>query len=60
MVADAIRGLATMTDVDVALVERCQQNDLEAFEELVRRYQARIYNFVCKTTSNAARSRSAT
>ena len=54
MVADAIRGLATMTDVDVALVERCQQNDLEAFEELVRRYQARIYNFVCKTTNNPA------
>jgi len=54
MVADAIRGLATMTDVDAALVERCQQNDFDAFEELVQRYQTRIYNFVCKMTNSPA------
>jgi len=52
MVAQAITGSATMTDADTLLVERCQQNDLEAFEELVRRYQNRIYSFVCKTTND--------
>lgn len=41
-----------MTDADLVLVERCQRNDLDAFEELVGRYQNRIYNFVCKMTND--------
>jgi RNA polymerase sigma-70 factor (ECF subfamily) len=54
MVARAIRGPIAMDDADEALVERCKANDLHAFEELVRRYQTKIYNFVCKMTGDSA------
>jgi len=53
MVASAIARPTVMSDPDLALVQRCKQNDLAAFEELVCRYQGKLYNFVCKTTSNA-------
>lgn len=37
---------------DLALVHRAQQDDAEAFDELVRRYQERIYATVYHMTSN--------
>jgi RNA polymerase sigma factor (sigma-70 family) len=37
---------------DMLLVERAKKDDLEAFDELVRRYQERIYATVYHMTSN--------
>ncbi|MGQ9632264.1 MAG: RNA polymerase sigma factor [bacterium] len=34
---------------DASLVAMCQSGNMGAFEELVRRYQRRIYNLVCRT-----------
>ncbi|MGB9603801.1 MAG: sigma-70 family RNA polymerase sigma factor [Limisphaerales bacterium] len=37
---------------DVTLVKRAQNGDLEAYDELVRRYQERIYSVIYNMTSN--------
>ncbi len=34
-------------DEDLALVRRCQEGDLGAFQELVERYEGRIYTLAC-------------
>ena len=38
--------------VDLVLVQRTQQGDLPAYDELIRRYQERIYGTVYHMTSN--------
>jgi RNA polymerase sigma-70 factor (ECF subfamily) len=35
-----------------ALIERCRQHDLEAFDELVRLYERRIFNFALRLSVN--------
>lgn len=35
-----------------ALIERCRQHDLEAFDELVRLYERRIFNFALRLSGN--------
>ncbi len=37
---------------DITLVKRSQNGDLEAYDELVRRYQERIYNTIYNMTAN--------
>ncbi len=44
--------VAVMTDQDGLLVQRCQANDLSAFDEIVARYQNRIYHFVRRMVGN--------
>jgi RNA polymerase sigma-70 factor (ECF subfamily) len=43
---------ATPPDDDLALVRRAQQEDMRAYDELVRRYQERVYGTVYHMTSN--------
>ncbi len=35
-----------------AIIERCRQHDLEAFDELVRMYERRIFNFALRLSGN--------
>lgn len=35
-----------------ALIERCRRHDLEAFDELVRLYERRIFNFALRLSGN--------
>lgn len=42
----------TETESDLSLVKRAQKNDVAAYDELVRRYQERIYATVYHMTSN--------
>lgn len=35
-----------------AIIERCRQRDLEAFDELVRLYERRIFNFALRLSGN--------
>lgn len=35
-----------------ALIERCKQGDLSAFDDLVRRYERQVYNFAYRMTGN--------
>lgn len=44
--------VAVMTDQDGLLVQRCQANDITAFDEIVARYQNRIYHFVRRMVGN--------
>lgn len=37
-----------VADADFTLIARCQSNDLAAFDEIVARYQHRVYNYVCR------------
>ena len=41
-----------MLNADAALVTRCQQDDCEAFGEIVSRYKDGIYNYVWRMVSN--------
>lgn len=43
---------AALPAADAALVERAQRGDLDAFDELVRRYQERIYATIYHMTSS--------
>jgi len=40
--------VVAVTDADVRLIERCRSNDAAAFNEIVRRYQGKVYNYVCR------------
>lgn len=35
-----------------AMIERCKQGDLSAFDDLVRRYEKQVYNFAYRMTGN--------
>ena len=35
-----------------AIIERCKQGDLSAFDDLVRRYEKQVYNFAYRMTGN--------
>ena len=37
---------------DRAIIERCKEGDLSAFDELVRRYEKQIFNFAYRMTQN--------
>lgn len=41
-----------LSDADAVLVARCQQNDLTAFDEMVARYQHKIYGYVRRLVGN--------
>lgn len=41
-----------LSDADAALVARCRQNDLTAFDEMVERYQHKIYGYVRRLVGN--------
>ena len=43
-----------MSDLDAALVERAQKGSSHAFDQLVRRHQAAVRAFLCRTTHNAS------
>lgn len=37
---------------DRAIIERCKEGDLSAFDELVRRYEKQVFNFAYRMTQN--------
>jgi RNA polymerase sigma-70 factor (ECF subfamily) len=39
-------------DVDYTLVRRCQRGDTEAYEEIVRKYQKRLFNIAYRMTGD--------
>ncbi|MCL6474380.1 MAG: sigma-70 family RNA polymerase sigma factor [Firmicutes bacterium] len=41
-----------LSDVDAVLVARCKGNDLTAFDEIVERYQHKIYGYVKRLVGN--------
>ncbi len=41
-----------LSDVDAALVARCKGSDLTAFDEIVERYQHKIYGYVKRLVGN--------
>ncbi len=41
-----------LSDADAALVARCKGNDLTAFDEIVERYQHKIYGYVKRLVGN--------
>lgn len=41
-----------LSDADAALVARCKGNDLTAFDEIVERYQHKIYGYVKRLVNN--------
>jgi RNA polymerase sigma-70 factor (ECF subfamily) len=41
-----------LSDADAALVARCKGNDLAAFDEIVERYQHKIYGYVKRLVGN--------
>lgn len=41
-----------LSEADAALVARCKGNDLTAFDEIVNRYQHRIYRYVKRLVDN--------
>lgn len=43
----------TLSLSDSALIARCQQADIAAFNEIVSRYKARIFNYLYRMTGNA-------
>lgn len=48
----AVANPAPEAAVDLVLVQRAQQGDLAAYDELIRRYQERIYATIYHMTSN--------
>lgn len=46
------RGTAGNEDPDLALVNRCKENDAASFELIVHRYKNKIHNFVSRMVSN--------
>lgn len=50
--SEPVAAVARDSEADQALVLRSRQGDLEAYDELVRRYQDRIYATVYNMTSN--------
>lgn len=50
---DEYTGVSDISETDdLALVRRSQQNDLQAYDELVRRYHGKIYGLIYNMTSN--------
>lgn len=41
-----------LNDADAALIARCKGNDLTAFDEIVERYQHKIYRYVKRLVNN--------
>lgn len=41
-----VSEVIAVADADVRLIERCQSHDAAAFNEIVRRYQSKVYNYV--------------
>lgn len=41
-----------LNDADAALIARCKRNDLTAFDEIVERYQHKIYRYVKRLVDN--------
>ena len=41
-----------MRQDECAIIERCKQGDLTAFDDLVRRYEKQVYNFAYRMTGN--------
>jgi len=50
--SEPVAAVARDSEADQALVLRARQGDLEAYDELVRRYQDRIYATIYNMTSN--------
>ena len=38
---------------DTSLIERCQRNDVAAFNEIVGRYKNKIYNYIYRMVGNS-------
>lgn len=47
-----LRGTRVPADEDLSLVERAQTGDTEAFEELVRRHECRVFRTAGALTGN--------
>jgi RNA polymerase sigma-70 factor (ECF subfamily) len=41
-----------LSNSDTSLIERCQHNDIAAFDEIVARYKNKIYNYVYRMIGN--------
>ncbi|MFC1474486.1 sigma-70 family RNA polymerase sigma factor [bacterium] len=48
------------SDDDLDLVERCKAGDLEAFDQLVLKYQDRVYSYACRMLRNPETAREVT
>ncbi len=46
--APGAREVVAVADADVRLILRCQSNDAAAFNEIVARYQNKVYNYICR------------
>lgn len=46
------KDIKAMRRDESAVIERCKQGDLSAFDDLVRRFQKQIYNFAYRMTRN--------
>lgn len=46
------KGVKAMRQDEGAIIERCKQGDLSAFDDLVRRYEKQVYNFAYRMTGN--------
>ncbi len=46
------RAKAAASTEEKALIERCKQGDLAAFNELVKKYEKQVYNFAYRLTGN--------
>jgi RNA polymerase sigma-70 factor (ECF subfamily) len=50
----AARAAAAGRQDELALVERCRQGDLTAFEEIYRRHAGRLFSLTCRLVGNPA------
>lgn len=46
------RDARALRQDEMALIERCKQGDLSAFDDIVRRYEKRVYGFAYRLTGN--------
>ena len=46
------QGRSTVSPDERAIIERCKQGDLGAFNELIKRYEKQVYNFAYRLTKN--------
>lgn len=46
------RAKSTVSTEEKAIIERCKQGDLAAFNELVKKYEKQVYNFAYRLTGN--------
>jgi len=54
MTGQAVTSPARSRAEDLALIERCRQGDLAAFESIYRTHSGRLYSLACRMVGNPA------